>query len=159
MNTPLAYRADQTSRSNCQPTTGCRDGDAYLHMSGWCAWQVCWHVAKVLQLLGYSEHAMLRHMGLFMGSNQGGYWRLRATTDKEEHASSDALQPGAQQQSVGVGDAEQPQRPQSGQTATPRASSQMSRQLHITRRRHCKRWQDLQPARMSGLMTALTGDG
>ena len=35
--------------------------------------RMCWHVAKVLLLLGYSEHALLRHMGLFKGSDKGGY--------------------------------------------------------------------------------------
>ena len=105
--------------STKMPTCTCQAG---VHR------RMCWHVAKVLQLLGCSEHAMLRHMGLFIGSDQGGYWQLRAATDREQHASSDAPQPGTQQQPVsGVNDAEQPsssaQRPQGAQTAAPCGSS------------------------------------
>ena len=88
--------------------------------------KMCWHVAKVLRLQGSSEHALLRHMGLFMGSNQGGYWQLKAATEGELHASSDALQQGAQQHSASnVSDAvQQPQRAQRAPAATPCAGSQ-----------------------------------
>ena len=133
VSTEKEHTADVQSRSDRQLYTVSLPQDASTKMPT-CTCQagvhrrMCWHVAKVLQLLGCSEHAMLRHMGLFSGSDQGGYWQLRAATDKEQHASSETLQPGTQQQSVsGVSDAEQlsslAQRPQGAQTATPCASS------------------------------------
>ena len=107
--------------------------------------KMCWHVAKVLWLQGSSEHALLRHMGLFVGSKQGAYWQLKAATEREVHASSDARQQDAQQHSASnVSDAvQQPQRAQPAPAATQCASSQQGRHLHSTRRRHWKRWQYL----------------
>ena len=87
---------------------------------------MCWHVAKVLRLQGSSEHALLRHIGLSVGSKQGGFWRLKAATEREVHASPDALEKGAQQHSVSnvTNAVQQPQRAQRAPAATPRASSQ-----------------------------------
>ena len=71
--------------------------------------KMCWHVAKVLQLLGHSEHALLRHMGLFRGGTQGDYWQLKAATDREVRAVADDLQQGTHQQaSSNISDAELP---------------------------------------------------
>ena len=103
---------------------------------------MCWHVAKVLRLQGSSEHALLRHMGLFVGSKQGGYWQLKAATEGKcmppqmpcsrahssiQRATSAMLCSSPKDHSVH----QQPQ---------PCASSQQVKHLHSTRRRHWKRW-------------------
>ena len=38
---------------------------------------MCWHVAKVLQLGGATEKQLLQHLGLYLGSSRGGYWKLQ----------------------------------------------------------------------------------
>ena len=38
--------------------------------------KMCWHVAKVLMLKGASDKLLLRHMGILLGSDQGGYHAL-----------------------------------------------------------------------------------
>ena len=64
--------------------------------------------------------------GHFHGSKQDGYWHLKAATEREVHASPDALQQGAQQLSASnVSDAvQQHQRAHRAPAATPCTSSQ-----------------------------------